>query len=61
MTTLNEAVVEEAALDWLAGLGWQVAHGADIAPDAPGAEQADGVGTNKLSDGPMDRNSPRVR
>ena len=41
MTTLTEAVVEEAALDWLAGLGWQVAHGSEIAPDTSGAERAD--------------------
>ena len=50
MTTLTEAVVEEAAMTWLSGLGWQMAHGPDIAPDAPGADQAGGVGTNKLSD-----------
>ena len=28
MTTITEADVEAAALDWLSGLGWQVAHGA---------------------------------
>ena len=27
MTTLTEADVEVTALDWLAGLGWRVAHG----------------------------------
>ena len=41
MTTLTEADVEQATLDWLAGLGWQVAHGPDIAPDTPGAERDD--------------------
>ena len=41
MTTINESVVEEAALEWLAGLGWQVAHGPDIAPDTPNAERSD--------------------
>ena len=41
MTTITEAVVEEAALAWLAVLGWSVAHGPDIAPDAPGAERDD--------------------
>ena len=41
MTTLTEADVEQAALDWLGALGWQVAHGPDIAPDAPGAERND--------------------
>ena len=37
MTTINEADVEAAALAWLAALGWQVAHGPYIAPDARGA------------------------
>ena len=41
MTTLTEAEVEQAALDWLSALGWRVAHGADIAPDTPGAERGD--------------------
>ena len=41
MTTLTEADVEAAALDWLANIGWGVAHGPDIAPDAPGAERSD--------------------
>ena len=40
MITINESVVEDAALAWLRGLGWQVAHGPDIAPDTPGAEPA---------------------
>ena len=41
MTTLTEADIESAALEWLAGLGWGVAHGPDIAPDTPNAERAD--------------------
>ena len=41
MTTITEAEVEQAALDWLSGLGWQVAHGPDIAPDTPNAERGD--------------------
>ena len=41
MTTLTEADVESAALDWLTNLGWRVAHGLDIAPDSPTAERAD--------------------
>ena len=40
MTTLTEADVEAAALGWLAGLGWNVAHGPDIAPGTPAAERA---------------------
>ena len=41
MTTITEADVESAALDWLSALGWQVAHGPDIAPDTPNAERTD--------------------
>ena len=41
MTTITEADVEAAALDWLSSLGWQVAHGPDIAPDTPSAERTD--------------------
>ena len=41
MTTLTEADVEAAALDWLAGVGWQVAHGPDSAPNTPSAERGD--------------------
>ncbi len=40
MTTIYESTVEAAALEWLSGLGWQVAHGPDIVPDAPNAERA---------------------
>ncbi len=35
-----ESTVEDAALAWLEAVGWQVAHGPDIAPDTPGAERA---------------------
>ena len=38
---MTESVVEQATLAWLEGLGWSIAHGPDIAPDAPGAERAD--------------------
>ena len=41
MSTITEADVEAAALAWLAGVGWQVKHGRDIAPDAPVAERGD--------------------
>ena len=41
MTTITEAVVEEAALAWLADLSWGVEHGPDIAPDTPNAERDD--------------------
>ena len=41
MTTFTESTVEDAALAWLESLGWNVAHGPDIAPDTPGAERGD--------------------
>ena len=41
MTAFAESEVEAAALEWLEGLGWKVAHGPDIAPHAEGAERAD--------------------
>ena len=41
MTRLTEADVEQAALGWLRGIGWSLAHGPDIAPDAPNAERDD--------------------
>ena len=41
MTTITEADVEKVALEWLAELGWGVAHGPDIAPGTPGAERED--------------------
>ena len=41
MTTFSESEVEEAALEWLEGLGWAVAHGPDIAPGTPDAERDD--------------------
>ena len=43
MITITEAQVEQATLDWLKGLGWQVAHGPDIAPETRNAER-DGYG-----------------
>ena len=39
--SLSEWRVEAIALDWLESLGWAVAHGPDIAPDARAAERAD--------------------
>ena len=42
MTILKRAPMSNrAVLDWLGGLGWQVAHGPDIAPDTPSAERDD--------------------
>ena len=39
--TLSEGEVGDAALDWLAGFRWSIAHGADIEPGTPGAERTD--------------------
>ena len=39
--TFTESEVEDAALEWLGNLGWQVAHGPDIAPDAAASERTD--------------------
>ena len=41
MTGFAESTVEDAALAWLESLGWNVAHGPDIAPDTPGTERGD--------------------
>jgi len=40
-SVFTETVVEAAALEWLEGLGWRLAHGPDIAPGAADAERAD--------------------
>ncbi len=37
----TESVVEDAALAWLEGVGWEVAHGPDIAPGEPASERGD--------------------
>ena len=39
MAGIKEAVVEDAALEWLKGLGYAVLHGPDIAPGEPAAER----------------------
>ena len=39
MSLIGEADVESAAVEWLEGLGWQTAHGPDIAPNTPDAER----------------------
>ncbi len=40
MTTLSEADVERAALDWLQATGWTVRRGPEIAPETPDAERS---------------------
>ena len=41
MSAFTESVVEQAALAWLEGVGWQVRIGAEIAPGEPLAERDD--------------------
>ena len=58
----TESEVEDAALDWLAGCGWNVTHGPDIAPDSPGSERAD-YGVVVLEGrlrGALDRLNPKL-
>ena len=38
---ITESVVEQAAIDWLAGLGYEILSGLVIAPGEPAAERAD--------------------
>ncbi|MYA59530.1 MAG: type I restriction endonuclease subunit R [Chloroflexi bacterium] len=39
MSTLTESIVENAALAWLAGLGYAVLHGSDIGPEGAASER----------------------
>ncbi len=41
MQGFTESIVEAAALEWLEALGYEVAHGPDIAVGEPGAERSD--------------------
>jgi type I restriction enzyme R subunit len=41
MSAFIESVVEDAALAWMAELGWQVLHGPEIAPGETAAERDD--------------------
>ena len=38
--TLNESIVEDAALEWFGELGYAVGHGPQLAPGEPAAERA---------------------
>ena len=51
VTTITKDGVEAAALEWLAAVGWRVAHGADIAPDTPGPERGPTTGRWSCSGG----------
>ena len=41
MALFTESEVEDAALEWLGGLGWKLAHGPNIAPHAADSERTD--------------------
>lgn len=41
MSAFTESVVEESALNWLESVGWNVAHGPEMAPGMAGAERTD--------------------
>ena len=43
MPSLNESIVEDAALEWFGELGYAVGHGPHLAPGEPAAER-DGFG-----------------
>ena len=61
-SSFTESEVEAAALEWLEGLGWKVAHGPDIAPHAEDAQRADYaevVLEHRLRDA-LDRLSPEL-
>lgn len=51
--SLNESVVEDAAISWFAQIGYTVGHGPNLAPGEPGAERgsfADVILTGRLQD-----------
>lgn len=39
MSTLNESIVEDAALTWFGELGYAIGHGPRLAPGEPAAER----------------------
>ena len=63
MTTITEDHVEQLALGWLSEVGWGSVNGADIAPDASGAERddfGDVILERRLRDA-IDRLNPGIR
>lgn len=56
MSRFNKSEGEDAALKWLVGLGYEEAHGPDIAAGEPGAERTDpGYRDILLERGPLRR------
>ena len=61
-SSFTESEVEAAALEWLEGLGWKVAHGPHIGPNAEAAartEYTEVVLEHRLRDA-LDRLNPRL-
>lgn len=59
LNKIYESDIEEAALEWLAELGYTVLHGPDIAPDTPDAERSaynEVILTRRLRDAVADLN-----
>ncbi len=44
--SLNESIVEDAALEWFGELGYAVSHGPQLAPGEPAAERMNRNQTN---------------
>ncbi len=61
--TFSERHVEDAALSWLAGLGYEVSHGPDISPDGPTPERIsyDEVFLTKRLGEALERLNPHLR
>src|SRR5258706_7246280 len=59
-STFTESVVEDAALAWLAGMGYAVLQGPHIAVDGPAAERFDPSYRDVLLDGRLRRSLARL-
>ena len=62
--TLNESIVEDAALEWFGELGYAVGHGPHLAPGEPAAERdsfGKGVLVGRLREAIRRLNPPRKR
>lgn len=60
--SLNESIVEDAAISWFAQIGYTVGHGPNIAPAEPGAERtsfADVILKGRLRDA-IHRLNPQI-
>ncbi|MDZ7779950.1 MAG: hypothetical protein U5R14_08465 [Gemmatimonadota bacterium] len=58
VTGFGESVIEQAALEWLGAIGWQLLTAPDIAPGAAGAERMDY--REAILEGPASQRSARL-